>query len=232
MLSRDNWFVQIPFWVLEADISAKAVRLYGVLLKLSDNNSKRTRSVARSFLAKEIKVESEPTVDRAIAELEFIGAIKKSPEYAHDGSRIGNAFQVITTAPKGYYEAQLDVENEATPITPALRTINTGIIDSNNLKSNKPLTKVNGDIVHKLMAIYMKNFEGEIKPSKGQTVGQIKVALKQLSPERMAELLPLVACEGQPVTLNTLLYAANNSKPKKSKREKDMENLDKLIERL
>jgi len=72
-VSADQHFAVIPEWVLYADISAHAVRLYGVLRRYADREGKAHPS--RATLAERIHV-SVPTVKRAMAELVEIGAVE------------------------------------------------------------------------------------------------------------------------------------------------------------
>jgi hypothetical protein len=67
--------------------------------------------------------------------------------------------------------------------------------------------------VQRLVTLYFDSFVGEIKPPGKQIAGQIMICLKQLSPERLAEIIPLVAAEGKPITVGTVAYHANQKKP-------------------
>ena len=67
--------------------------------------------------------------------------------------------------------------------------------------------------VQGLVALYFDNFKGEIKPSGAQLAGHIQLLLKQVSIERLTELVPLVALEGKPLTVNTVAYYTNREKP-------------------
>ena len=64
-----------------------------------------------------------------------------------------------------------------------------------------------------LVQLYFDNFKGEIRPSGGQIGSHIKTCLKQLSEERLRELIPLVALDGKPVTVNTIAFYANRQQP-------------------
>ena len=59
------------------------------------------------------------------------------------------------------------------------------------------------------MTLYFDNFQGEVKPSGGQIAGHIQTLLKQLTYERLAQLIPLVALDGKPLTVNTVAFYAN-----------------------
>lgn len=76
----DVRFTQVPEWVLDAEISDRAVRLYGVLGRYADANG-------RSFPGRETLAErlrcSKDSVDRAMKELEQIGALSKKRRGPH-----------------------------------------------------------------------------------------------------------------------------------------------------
>jgi alkylhydroperoxidase/carboxymuconolactone decarboxylase family protein YurZ len=65
-----------------------------------------------------------------------------------------------------------------------------------------------GSQVKDLVTLYYDNFIGEIKPSPGQIAGHIQLALKRgATYERLKEILPVVAAEGKPCTINVITYA-------------------------
>ncbi|WP_280245538.1 hypothetical protein [Nocardia abscessus] len=66
-------FVQIPKWVLHADISANAYRVYGVLTDHADNLT-RFGFPRKEVIAKAARM-SISALDRALAELKRIGAV-------------------------------------------------------------------------------------------------------------------------------------------------------------
>ncbi len=79
------YFAQIPEWVLFApELSAQAVRVYGVLLRVADRGSRRGRVRHATLAAKSGKV-SPATIKRAIAELQAFGAL----EIFHKVDRLG-----------------------------------------------------------------------------------------------------------------------------------------------
>lgn len=73
-VKADQHFAIVPEWVLYADISANAVRLYAALRRYADKGGKAHPS--RSSLAKDIRVKSVRTVDAALDELEKLGAVR------------------------------------------------------------------------------------------------------------------------------------------------------------
>jgi predicted DNA-binding transcriptional regulator YafY len=66
----DIRFSVIPDWVIDSHISNGAFRLYALLAQYRNNND-----VSRENLALRLKC-SAKTVDRAMAELKAIGAVK------------------------------------------------------------------------------------------------------------------------------------------------------------
>ena len=66
-------FAVVPEWVLDADISDRAYRLYGVLLRYGHSSGHRMPS--RATLAARLHKDCPDTVDRALKELVGIGAV-------------------------------------------------------------------------------------------------------------------------------------------------------------
>ena len=71
-IQSSDYFAIIPEWVLQADISANAVRLYGILNRFANGNGRAWPS--RNTLADLMRV-SKGTIDRAKTELVDIGAL-------------------------------------------------------------------------------------------------------------------------------------------------------------
>ena len=69
-------FSIVPEWILDADISDRAVRIYGILARYADSETLEAFP-SRQTLAKRAHCHIK-SVDRAIEELEKIGALKKS----------------------------------------------------------------------------------------------------------------------------------------------------------
>jgi len=72
-------FSIIPEWILDAAISDKAVRLYGVLARYADNDTHRAYP-SRETLAKRLGCHAK-SVDRAATELVRIGAVTKKQRH-------------------------------------------------------------------------------------------------------------------------------------------------------
>ncbi len=96
-VTADQHFAIIPEWVLYADISSHAVRLYATLRRYADKQGKAHPS--RQTLADNMHT-SVPTVKRAIEELMEIGAIDRGERYDDDGRQTSNQYRVITTPPR------------------------------------------------------------------------------------------------------------------------------------
>jgi len=97
-LGADAYFAIIPEWVLDADISGNAVRLYGVLRRYADQNGQCFPT--RKTLASRVRV-SEATVDRLIKELQDIGALLVRNRKADSGGYTSSMYTVVTV--RGVY---------------------------------------------------------------------------------------------------------------------------------
>lgn len=73
-------FAMMPEWVLDSDISAQAVRLFGVLHRYADEATKLAHP-GRRILAARLKVKDLKVVDRAVADLVRIGAVEVFPRW-------------------------------------------------------------------------------------------------------------------------------------------------------
>lgn len=89
-------FTIIPEWVLDADVTPAAVRLYGVLGRYSDVNGVCWPS--RKALASRLRV-SVDSVDRAVKELTGIGSIAVEERYSKNGDRAPNRYFVYRSKP-------------------------------------------------------------------------------------------------------------------------------------
>jgi len=114
-VAADNYFSQIPHWVLYADISPQAIRLYGVLQHYANKESGLWPS--RETLAEEIRMKSPRTVDACIDELEKIGAVKVTKRFNNGGMQTSNYYTVITTCP----DVQDSAQRLAEDCAPALQ---------------------------------------------------------------------------------------------------------------
>jgi hypothetical protein len=199
VVKADNYFAQIPYWILELGLSSEAVHLYAVLIRFSNWVSHQGYP-SRKRLSECMKV-SIKAVDRAKDELVQAKVLKY--DRRHNKS---NYYTVITTNPSS---VDFDPSDKNDISRGDKNDTLTKVINNNN-KTATP----NG--VQQLVTSYFDNFRGEVKPSGGQVAGHIQILLKQIPAERLLELIPLVAMDGKPLTVNTVGYYANRQPEKKS----------------
>jgi len=98
--AAEGYFVITPEWVLDADISDKAVRLYGVLRSYADHRT-GLAFPSRRTLAARLHVADPKAVDRAMAELEVIGAVtvERSAPAVSGQARSSNRYLLRHTPP-------------------------------------------------------------------------------------------------------------------------------------
>ena len=84
-----EYFAIIPEWVLHADISANAIRLYGVLNRFANSNGHAWPS--RKTIADLMRV-SVATIDRAKDELVELGALTVEPRTTPSGDPSSNLY--------------------------------------------------------------------------------------------------------------------------------------------
>lgn len=82
-------FAQIPEWVLDADISDRATRLFSVLHRYA--NSDGRAFPGRKAIAERMRC-SVDSVDRAMNELVAIEAVHVKAEWRNDGSQTSNSY--------------------------------------------------------------------------------------------------------------------------------------------
>jgi len=92
-VQADGYFTIIPEWVLYADISASAVRVFGVLNRFANSNTGKCHP-SRKSLAEKAKM-SLATVDRAIGELVGIGAVVVRHRTSDSGDPTSNEYTLI-----------------------------------------------------------------------------------------------------------------------------------------
>lgn len=95
-IKAQEYYCQIPEFVLYADISAQAVRLYGVLHRAADKDSKRRATPSRAKLAEKMRC-SVDTVDRAMKELVRIGAVEIRYRLTATGDQTSNDYLLKVT---------------------------------------------------------------------------------------------------------------------------------------
>lgn len=96
LLVVEERFSIVPEWVLDADISDAAVRLYAVLLRFGQSSGQRMPS--RRTLAERMHKKSVDSVDRALKELVAVGAVDVTRR-SRDGQNLTNRYVVRSTRP-------------------------------------------------------------------------------------------------------------------------------------
>jgi hypothetical protein len=91
--AEDGYYAVIPEWVLDADISAQAVRLYAVLRRYADHRSREAHP-SRRTLATRMHLADVKAVDRALADLRRIGAVETFERFSDDGDRASNGYRI------------------------------------------------------------------------------------------------------------------------------------------
>lgn len=86
----------VPEWVLDAEISDRAVRLYGLLGRYADANGESFAS--RRKLAERLRC-SVDSVDRAMAELRAVGALTSDERHRENGGQSANLITLRMAAP-------------------------------------------------------------------------------------------------------------------------------------
>ena len=87
----EDRFAIVPEWLLDADVSDTAIRLYAVLLRYGQTSG--ARMPGRATLARRLHKKSTDSVDRAMRELVDIGAVHVQHRYA-GGQRLTNLYQL------------------------------------------------------------------------------------------------------------------------------------------
>jgi hypothetical protein len=96
-LTAEQRFAVVPEWMLDADVSDAAFRLYAVLARYG--NTSGVRMPGRALLARRLR-KSVDTVDRALRELTTAGVLEI--ERRQDGSRhLTNRYHLRTVDPTG-----------------------------------------------------------------------------------------------------------------------------------
>jgi hypothetical protein len=95
-LVLENRFAIVPEWVIDADVSDAAFRLYAVLLRYGQSSGARMPS--RAVLAARLKKRSTDTVDRALKELVSVGAVVVERR-RRGRENLTNRYHVMSTPP-------------------------------------------------------------------------------------------------------------------------------------
>tara|TARA_S200002703_G_scaffold158366_1_gene168546 strand:- start:1187 stop:1978 length:792 start_codon:yes stop_codon:yes gene_type:complete len=110
-ITTDLRFSMVPAWVLDSGISDKAIRLYAVLAGYADSETGQAYP-GRTLLSKRLDC-STKTVDRAVAELMGVGAIKKQ-QRVKDGHYQSSLYTVVRIDPASG-KSRPRVTDDATP---------------------------------------------------------------------------------------------------------------------
>jgi hypothetical protein len=96
VLNVEERFAIVPEWLLDADVSDAAIRLYAVLLRYGQSSG--ARMPGRATLARRLRKRSVDTIDRAMRELVAIGAVVV--EHRYDGpQRLTNRYHLHARRP-------------------------------------------------------------------------------------------------------------------------------------
>jgi hypothetical protein len=110
-IDTDLRFSIVPHWVTNSDVSDRALRLYSVLAKFADAETGQAFP-GRTRLSKELRC-SLKSVDRAVAELESIGAVRKM-QRVKDGYYQSSLYTVVRIDP-GSGKSRPRATDDATP---------------------------------------------------------------------------------------------------------------------
>ena len=110
-IRSDNYFAIVPEWLLHADISGNAVRLYAILNRYANSNGHAWPS--RKTIAAAMKC-STATVDRARDELVQVGALTVKQRFSDAGDPTSNLY-ILHTLP-------VDNSRPSSPVTKGLLT--------------------------------------------------------------------------------------------------------------
>ena len=110
-ITTDLRFSMVPAWVLDSGISDKAIRLYAVLAGYADSETGQAYP-GRTLLSKRLDC-STKTVDRAVAELMGVGAVKKQ-QRVKDGHYQSSLYTVVRIDPASG-KSRPRVTDDATP---------------------------------------------------------------------------------------------------------------------
>lgn len=117
-LDADVTFAIVPEWILDADISANAVRLYAVLRRYADQDGACYPS--RATLAGRLRV-SRDTVDRAARELVDVGALEVEGRRTASGDRDSNLYRLHTLPGGGRTGAATGGRKDAATVAAPVR---------------------------------------------------------------------------------------------------------------
>ena len=118
-IEADIRFSIIPEWVMYADISDRAIRIYGILARFADNETLQAFP-SRELLAKRSRC-SAKSVDRAIDELIGVGAVMKHHRKSGNGY-ISNVYTLRRVGTQVSPGRDTAVARVGTPLSPGRDT--------------------------------------------------------------------------------------------------------------
>jgi DNA-binding transcriptional regulator YhcF (GntR family) len=138
-IKSDVYFSIVPEWVIDAPISAQAVRVYAVLCRYADKDDGTCFPSIRT-LSERIHV-SESTIKRALKELKAIGAIKSQKRFDKaTGEQTSNLYTVMRSKELIYdLPNVIDDTSPSSSETHKLESINQSHSLENNLEDRKRL---------------------------------------------------------------------------------------------
>ena len=105
-------FAVVPEWVLDAEVSDRAVRLYGVLARYADAHGRAWPG--RKTLATRLRCSTD-SIDRALEQLVAIGAVTKRGRVTENGDQTSNLYVVRVTPHRPALEVATFKGAENTP---------------------------------------------------------------------------------------------------------------------
>jgi alkylhydroperoxidase/carboxymuconolactone decarboxylase family protein YurZ len=191
----DNHFTTFANEILRDErLSYKARGILLELLSRPDNWRVSAEALANGK-------DGRDAVLSGLAELREVGYIVTTKRQEPNGQWVTES--VVYDSPKlGFPKSEKPKSEKPKSENP------TPLEETRKKKREETAYEPNGSQVKDLVTLYWDNFIGEIKPSPGQIAGHIQLALKRgAKPERLAEVLPVVAAEGKPCTINVITYA-------------------------
>jgi hypothetical protein len=128
-------FAIIPQWVLEhPELSAQAVRVYGVLARAS--NAEAETSLSRGTIGKRAGRISQATVKRAVGDLVAVGALQVEARITH-GRRTSNLYRLVVIPPAGVGSPVTTMADEqsGSPVTPSDPPVTRGRVGGDPTRS-------------------------------------------------------------------------------------------------
>lgn len=142
-LSKEITFSVIPHWLLDADVSGEAYKLYGLLARYADNQTLESFP-SRATLARKMG-KGNRTIDKLISELKNAGALEVTNRNRSDGSKTSNKYRLMFSRP-GYRvveESNKDVPHAQNIAPPHAQNIAHGTAENCASLTRTTITKTN-----------------------------------------------------------------------------------------